>query len=132
MRASDSERTATIDILQDAMTRGLLTHDEGDERMAAAFAARFRDELPALTADLAPAVPAAPATAALTSWRGLLSALVALLRAEFAATAAAGLRSRRGLVTALVALALLGGLTVAVVHGFVDGGAGHFVGRDGR
>src|SRR3954467_8118673 len=94
MRASDSERSATIDVLQDAMTRGLLTHEEGDERMAAVFAARFRDELPPLTADLPPVPPRTAERPAPTSWRGLLSALVALVRAEVAATAAAGFRSR--------------------------------------
>jgi Domain of unknown function (DUF1707) len=132
MRASDSERSATIDVLQDAMTRGLLTHEECDERMAAAFAARFRDELPPLTADLPPVAPPTPARAAPTSWGGLFSALVVLVRAEVAATAAAGFRSRRGLVTALVALLLLGGLTIAVVHGFVDGGPGHLADRGAR
>ena len=125
LRASDAERHATIDVLQDAMTRGLLTPEEGDERMAAAFTARFRDELPALTADLPPAGTTTSVATAPTSWRGLLTALVTLVRAEVAATVAAGFRSRRFLVTALVAVGLLGGLALVVGHGFGDGGHGH-------
>jgi hypothetical protein len=133
MRASDAERTATVDLLQDAMARGLLTHEEGDERMAAAFAARFRDELPALTADLPPAATTAPSAATPAGWRGLLTALVVLVRAEIAATAAAGFRSRRFLVVALVVLALLGGLALVIGHGFVDGDhAARFAEHDDR
>jgi hypothetical protein len=114
------------------MARGLLTHEEGDERMAAAFAARFRDELPTLTVDLPPAKPAAPATTPPVGWRGVLTALISLVRAEIAATAAAGFRSRRFLVTALVVLALLGGLALVVGHGLFDGDHGRFAGPDGR
>jgi hypothetical protein len=39
MRASDSDRAATVHRLQDAVAQGRLTPDEGSERMAAAFAA---------------------------------------------------------------------------------------------
>ena len=132
LRASDAERTATVDVLQDAMARGLLSHEEGDERMAAAFAARFRDELPPLTADLPPVVTA-PSAATSGGWRALLTTLVTFVRAEIAATAAAGFRSRRFLVTALVVLALLGGLALVIGHGFVDGDhAAHFAGHDDR
>src|SRR3954447_14527840 len=117
-RASDAERVATVVAVQDAVARGLLTHDEGGERMAAAFAARFRDQLPELTADLPPA-PAGAATA--VGWGRLGAALLAQLGSEPAATRAAGLRSRRVQVAALVllvsmlltgVLALLGALAV--------------------
>src|SRR4051794_41893797 len=57
LRASDADRAATVQTLQEAVGHGLLTYEEGSDRMAAAFAARFRDELPRLTADL-PAVAA--------------------------------------------------------------------------
>jgi Domain of unknown function (DUF1707) len=132
LRASDADRTATVAVLQDAMARGLLTHEEGDERMAAAFGARFRDELPPLTADLPQAAPTAPATAVPAGWRGLLAILVALVGAEIAATAAAGFRSRRFLVIAAVVLVLLGGLALVLGHGFFDGDHGHFAEYDGR
>lgn len=60
-RASDVERMAVAQVLQDAVARGLLTPDEGSERTGAAFAAVYRDELPALTVDLPPA-PGHPGT----------------------------------------------------------------------
>lgn len=125
IRASDADRTATVDVLQDAVARGLLTHDEGGERMATALAARFRDELPPLTADLPPLPAPAPAAAAAAGWRQLGSTLVAQVRHDVQAAVAAGPRSRRFLLTALVAILLVGFLvTVAalVVHGMFDGG----------
>jgi hypothetical protein len=132
LRASDDERTATVHLLQDAVARGLLTPEESDERMAAAFAARFRDELPPLTADLPSTANAtAAAVPATGSWRGLLTTLVALVRAEIAATVAAGFRSRRFVVTALVVLALAGGLVLLAGHGFADGDHAHLAGRHG-
>src|SRR3978361_1938261 len=41
VRASDDDRTAVVAVLHDAVARGLLTLDECDERVAAAYAARF-------------------------------------------------------------------------------------------
>jgi hypothetical protein len=52
VRASDAEREQWATMLRAAMTEGRLTLDEGEERLAAAYAARFRDELNPLTADL--------------------------------------------------------------------------------
>ena len=57
MRASDADRHATVQVLQDAMARGLLTPDEAGERMAAAFAAVHRADLEPMTADLPPRPP---------------------------------------------------------------------------
>jgi hypothetical protein len=51
-RASDSEREATADRLRVAAGDGRLDHDELEERLEAAYAARTRGELEALTADL--------------------------------------------------------------------------------
>ena len=97
--------------------------------MAAAFAARFRDELPALTADLpAAAVPAADTG---PGWGAVAAAAVARVRADLAA----GPRSRRCLVTLLVALLLLGLLVtagLAAVHGIAGGGFEGHGGFDGR
>jgi len=56
-RASDSEREATADQLRVAAGDGRLDHDELEERLEAAYAARTRGELVALTEDL----PDAPA-----------------------------------------------------------------------
>ena len=122
LRASDAERRATVEVLQDAVARGLLTPEEGSDRMATAFAARHRDELPSLTADLPARTPAVPAPAA--GWRALAAALVVQLRQEVTATLAAGVRSRRALVTAAVGLVLAAVLVSLVVHGLWDGGPG--------
>ena len=116
IRASDADRTATVALLHDAVARGLLTAEEGGDRMAAALEARFLDELPGLTHDLpTPDAPTAP------GWRTVGSMLVTQARTELQG----GLRSRRGAVAALVAVLLLGLLVVLgalAVHGLVDGG----------
>jgi len=52
MRTSDQERERIAEILRAAMTEGRLTLEEGEERLAATYAAKFRDELGPLTADL--------------------------------------------------------------------------------
>src|SRR4051812_39921424 len=52
MRASHADRHTTVQLLQDAMARGLLDPDEASERMAAAFAAKHLRDLDALSADL--------------------------------------------------------------------------------
>jgi hypothetical protein len=122
LRASDAERRATVEVLQDAVARGLLTPEEGSDRMATVFAARHRDELPAITADLPAQAPPVPAAAA--GWRALAAALVVQLRREVAATRAAGVRSRRAVVAAVVAVLLVGVLVSLVAHGLWDGGPG--------
>jgi hypothetical protein len=52
LRTSDTEREQVAEILRAAMTEGRLTLEEGEERLTAAYAAKFRDELGPLTADL--------------------------------------------------------------------------------
>jgi hypothetical protein len=52
VRTSDAEREEIVTILRAAIGEGRLTLDEGEERIAAAYAAKFRDELGPLTADL--------------------------------------------------------------------------------
>jgi Domain of unknown function (DUF1707) len=120
VRASDADRNATVDLVQDAIARGLLTHDEGGERMSAAYAATYRDELPVLTADLPPAGPA-PLPA--SGWRPLWAMLVVQLRHEVHATRAAGIRSQRFAIMAVVALCLVA-LVVAGIAGAFHGGPG--------
>ncbi|WP_222267577.1 DUF1707 SHOCT-like domain-containing protein [Modestobacter marinus] len=133
-RSSDAERAACVEALQDAVARGLLTPDEGGGRMGAALAARFRDELPGLTADLPPA--AALPRAAPPGWPQLGSMLAAQVRQAASAVRAGGLWSRQALVAALVAVLLIGflvtlGLTLAglggpdAFDGFAGGGPGH-------
>ncbi|WP_412749543.1 DUF1707 domain-containing protein [Krasilnikovia sp. M28-CT-15] len=52
LRTSDSEREQVATILRAAMGEGRLNLAEGEERLAAAYAATYRDELTRLTADL--------------------------------------------------------------------------------
>jgi DUF1707 SHOCT-like domain len=52
VRASDAEREQYAQILRAAMTEGRLTLEEGEERLAQVYAAKYRDELGPLTADL--------------------------------------------------------------------------------
>jgi hypothetical protein len=134
LRASDADRSATAQVLEDAVARGLLTHDEGGARMAEALASRFRDELPPLTADLPPITAPSPLTAPAPGWRSLGSTLVTQVHSELHATRIAGPRSRRFLLSALVVLLLLGILVTLgalAVHGLVDGGHGPVDGGHG-
>src|SRR5689334_25136950 len=52
VRASDQEREQYANMLRAGMTEGRLTLEEGEERLSQVYAARYRDELPPLTADL--------------------------------------------------------------------------------
>jgi hypothetical protein len=52
VRASDAEREQFAQVVRTAMTEGRLTLEEGEERMAQVYGARFRDELAPLTRDL--------------------------------------------------------------------------------
>ncbi len=65
VRASDGEREQVVALLQQHFAEGRLTQAELEDRAGAALAARTRDQLRALTADLpdADARPARPAMA---------------------------------------------------------------------
>jgi hypothetical protein len=52
LRASDAEREDTVAQLHQALGEGRLDLAETEERSGAAYAAQYRDELPALLADL--------------------------------------------------------------------------------
>ena len=52
VRASDAEREQLAQIIRSAMGEGRLSLEEGEERLAKAYAAVYRDELAPLTADL--------------------------------------------------------------------------------
>jgi len=121
LRASDAERHATITVLQDATARGLLTHEEGGERMAAAWAARLRDDLPTLTADLPPA-PVASVVA--PGWRQVISLTLLQARASAGDLTTGGWRTRQSwaVLAALLVLVLLGGF--GILHEFTGGPAG--------
>lgn len=63
LRASDADRELLHRVLAEAYADGRLDREEHDERSAAVVAARTLGELPALVADLVPALPARPAGA---------------------------------------------------------------------
>jgi hypothetical protein len=52
VRTSDEEREQVAEILRAAAAEGRLTLEESDERLARAYAAKYRDELAPLTTDL--------------------------------------------------------------------------------
>ena len=52
LRASDAEREQLATIVRAAMTEGRLNLEEGEERLAAVYAATYRDQFAPLTADL--------------------------------------------------------------------------------
>jgi hypothetical protein len=52
LRTSDAEREEVATILRAAMAEGRLDLEEGEQRLTSVYAAKFRDELAPLTADL--------------------------------------------------------------------------------
>jgi uncharacterized protein DUF1707 len=52
VRTSDAERERVAETLRNAVTEGRLNLGEGDERLAALYATKYRDELHVLIADL--------------------------------------------------------------------------------
>lgn len=73
LRTSDKEREEVVAILRAAMAEGRLTMEEGEERMAAGYAAKYRDELGPLLTDLpgyAPSGGAAGDGQAAQGWAG--------------------------------------------------------------
>lgn len=127
MRASDADRLATVGRLQDAVARGLLTPDEGSERMAEAFAAVHLTDLDSLTEDL----PLAPAERTAPGWRSLGTLAAEQVRASLT-TATGRLNAARVAVVLLVAslfLVLVGALS-GVALSDSGGGGWHEHGHD--
>ena len=111
MRASDADRHTTVLLLQDAIARGLLTPEEGSERMAAAFATVLRRDLGQLIADLPPAAPVgAP------GWRVLWFQFLEQLREFFLHRDNGRLNRSRVVIAFLVAAA------VVLAFGLLTGG----------
>ena len=120
LRASDVDRLATIRVLQDAVARGLLTMDEGSDRMAAAFAAVHVADLGPLTADL----PAGSATRTPPGWRPLATMAVEQVRSSLHDTPSGRLNPARVAFAVLIAVILVL-LFGALVGEFFGGGGGH-------
>lgn len=79
VRASDGERDQVVALLQRHFADGRLTQAELEERAGAALAARTRDQLGALTADL-PGADVRPARPAMALDPGLLCLLLCVCR----------------------------------------------------
>jgi hypothetical protein len=77
IRASDGERDHLVALLQRHFADGRLTQDELEERVGAALAARTRDQLRGLTADL-PGADVRPARSAIAPDPVLLCVLLCL------------------------------------------------------
>jgi DUF1707 SHOCT-like domain len=122
-RASDADREAVVRTLHDAVVRGLLTIDECDERVAAAYAARFLRDLPPLTADLPPA--AAPAPVA-PGWRPLLVMAWLQLRTALAGISRRGARGRPRLAIAVAAVLAVLFVAAGAVGALAAGGDHEF------
>ena len=88
VRASDRERQDVVDRLHTALGEGRLDLAESETRMAAAYGARFRDEFPALVADL-PSDAAAEEEVA-PNWGGIWTSVVWRTRVALWGTAERG------------------------------------------
>jgi hypothetical protein len=118
-RASDADREAVVRQLHDALGRGLLTLEECDDRVAAAYASRFVADLAPLTADL-PSPPAAAPVA--PGWRALLVLAWLQLRTALAGMSWRGIRARpRVAIAAVMVLAVLSFGAVAIGEVFEHG-----------
>jgi hypothetical protein len=127
MRAADSDRAATVHRLQDAVARGMLTPDEGSDRMAAAFAAVHLRDLTPLTADLPPQAPDRTAP----GWRPLGMLAWEQVRATVTTARGGGPAALRLALLAVVALVVLVALGSMTLHALFDGGPGGFDRWDG-
>lgn len=120
MRASDADRHATVHVLQDGMTRGLLTPGEGSDRMSAAFAAVHLEDLEPITADL----PEGPAHSSRTvGWRPLLLMVLEQLQSSVR-RAISGRRRPVQLGAALLLAFLLITCGLTFAHLVLDNGGG--------
>jgi hypothetical protein len=123
LRASDADRDQAAELVKAAMSDGMLTFAEGDERLGAVYRARYRHELAAVTADLPVSEPAR-ADASLPE---LLRNVAALLWARYRVAAV--------VIPLLLFVAMMAavGVVWAALHdlggyGYRQqfGGAGHF------
>lgn len=120
MRASDVDRERVCRILHQATGAGMLTLAEAEDRLAAAYAARFRHELTPLTADLP------DGDTEQVAGRGVTARIRALLLAVFALsvaarTAVAPVLARHKALTALAAIVSLVVMVLLAYWGLAGG-----------
>jgi uncharacterized protein DUF1707 len=103
VRCSTAEREQTSALLHAAVGEGRLTLDEVEDRLQQVYAARYRHELAALTADL----PGSPTSTGLTTaWQRFVADVTRLL---------GRIGVRRG---ALVVLLIAAAMLMMAAHGF--------------
>lgn len=83
VRASDAERESVVGLLHRALGEGRLDLHETEDRVAAAYAAVHREELPALLDDLPQQEGTAGADAEAPTWQTVWTALVWRIRASW-------------------------------------------------
>ena len=118
MRASDVDRLGCVQVLQDAIARGLLTPAEGSDRMGDAFAAVYRADLAPLTEDLPPVAPAVGSGRA--PWQARPLSFGEQLRSWLLAGFGDSRAARLG--AALLLFFLLVTLGMSAAHLMLDGG----------
>ncbi|WP_275295169.1 DUF1707 domain-containing protein [Amycolatopsis sp. La24] len=124
VRCSDAERDAAARTLQRAAAEGRLPLAETEERTAAVYGARYRDEIRAALSELPAGEPAGPSAAA-AGWTPVLLLTGKQLLAEVALLAGHASvpvnRRRRVVLAALLALGIVC-MTLMAVHGIVGDG----------
>src|SRR4051794_12214774 len=126
VRASDADRYATVEVLQDAIARGLLTLGEGSERMSTAFATVYVKDLEPITADL----PKRPSENKVLGWRAVLLLVFEQLQTTFR-TSMTGWRRPATLAAALLLFLLFIAFGMAFAHLMTDNGGGPGYGPGG-
>lgn len=113
LRASDADRNHVAQVVQEALGAGMLTLAEAEDRLAAVYAARFRDALLPLTEDLSLGQPTLGSHSGAVP-RHLVDAMHHLLAASaLLRTAAFTVLARHRVMSAM--LVLLGGVLIASV-----------------
>jgi Domain of unknown function (DUF1707) len=124
LRCSDAEREQTSAKLHAAAGEGRLSMDEVEERLAKTYAARYRHDLDAVTADL-------PAASVTTGWGSIVALARQQLADDLAALTGRGrveVSRRRKVVVALAALAVLlcaVAMVILALHGIAGEGHEH-------
>lgn len=114
LRASDTDRESTVSRLHKALGDGFLDLDETDERVATAYAARYRGELEPLLADL----PEHPGCTAPT-WADLGRSVVWRARVTLLGDAPEAPTARQTRTAALLAVLVVLWLLACFVAGAV-------------
>jgi hypothetical protein len=124
-RCSDVEREQVSSIVREAAADGRLSMEELEERLSTIYAARYRHELAAVTADLPTAVTTR------TGWAAVLTVAWHQLTTDLSGLFGRGrttLSRRRKIVLTFVllaAVALAITFVVLLIHGMVDDGPDH-------